>query len=635
MSIDTINDLPRVVSYTASAAQDEFDYPFPVFTDADLTVYVDDVLQALDTDYTVAGEGDDLGGSITFLTPMAGGEIVVIYSELAIERVTDFSVNGPQTSVQFNDEFDRLTLICRELKDRIGRAIRWPFTAAQPSADLELNPISDWYDKFLKIGATGLLEAADLISGVVALTADVIGQLIHPQSAGELANGITPVRYWYDVGVLKRYTLNNGDGSDVSLAFEAMLNSGEKSCFVHAPTSTWGIGTQVDWVAGVSVKCGRGTLFTSSRASGQWAFKFYQITYTDGGAGFEGFILKSANDGANGILISECRNINIEDFNISTNATLGGIALELNGGDNASSFEGCHHNYINNGFIYRHATGIRMYSDNTTSGLDTANCNRNKIGVGGFIHINDCTTGLFMNRANTNNVNVSLQANDTGANIGQYADRNTILIQSESNTYPVVLSPSANNNVFGGNLAATSFVDAVGVQVTPHLTTVVISANEFMFPRSTMLANGGTLRFGNLFGSSARLRMEDTYDHDLSLASHDASDTAFDIFTAKYHATAPYGLAARALVFNPTTITYSASMDTDASLGNAFIINGHFITYTLRNTSGGAAGAATWNAVFKMSTWTNPATAFSRSITFRYNGSNWVQVSQTGVDVPN
>jgi hypothetical protein len=56
-----------------------------------------------------------------------------------------------------------------------------------------------------------------------------------------------------------------------------------------------------------------------------------------------------------------------------------------------------------------------------------------------------------------------------------------------------------------------------------------------------MLANGGTLRFANLFGSAGRLRMEDTYDHDLSLASHDASDTSFDVFTAKYHSTAPYG----------------------------------------------------------------------------------------------
>lgn len=109
-------------------------------------------------------------------------------------------------------------------------------------------------------------------------------------------------------------------------------------------------------------------------------------------------------------------------------------------------------------------------------------------------------------------------------------------------------------------------------------------------------------------------------------------------------------------VFQPlndqVTQAYSASITIDASTGHlfdisanngtAFTINapinpytGEVMCITLRNTSGGALGAATWNAVFKMSAWTNPANGFSRSITFKNNGTNWVQISQTGVDVPN
>ena len=99
-------------------------------------------------------------------------------------------------------------------------------------------------------------------------------------------------------------------------------------------------------------------------------------------------------------------------------------------------------------------------------------------------------------------------------------------------------------------------------------------------------------------------------------------------------------------------VTYSASMTFDAEAGNefditatngtAFTINaptgasdGQRITVTIRNTSGGALGVATWNAVFKMAALTNPATGFSRSVDFRYNSADWVQVGQTGVDVPN
>lgn len=100
------------------------------------------------------------------------------------------------------------------------------------------------------------------------------------------------------------------------------------------------------------------------------------------------------------------------------------------------------------------------------------------------------------------------------------------------------------------------------------------------------------------------------------------------------------------------TITYSASMTPNARNGNsqvitatnatAFTINaptnpvqGQSLEVTIRNTSGGALGAATWNAVFKMSAWTQPATGFSRAITFRYDGTNWVEKGRTTVDVPN
>lgn len=100
------------------------------------------------------------------------------------------------------------------------------------------------------------------------------------------------------------------------------------------------------------------------------------------------------------------------------------------------------------------------------------------------------------------------------------------------------------------------------------------------------------------------------------------------------------------------TVTYSASMTPNAAKGRrqiitatngtAFTINapsnplvGMSMTITLRNTSGGALGASTWNAVFKMAAWVNPGSGQSRSITFTYDGSNWVEESRTPADVPN
>lgn len=111
------------------------------------------------------------------------------------------------------------------------------------------------------------------------------------------------------------------------------------------------------------------------------------------------------------------------------------------------------------------------------------------------------------------------------------------------------------------------------------------------------------------------------------------------------------------------TVTYSASMTPELSASDQQIITvtdavahainaplwggaamsatnppvaGFVWTLTIRNTSGGAAGAATFNAVFKLgAAWTQPATGFSRSITFRWNGTNHVEIGRTAADVAN
>jgi hypothetical protein len=104
------------------------------------------------------------------------------------------------------------------------------------------------------------------------------------------------------------------------------------------------------------------------------------------------------------------------------------------------------------------------------------------------------------------------------------------------------------------------------------------------------------------------------------------------------------------------TVTYVASMTPNCRDGDIFVItatnstaftinaatngvNGMVIKITVRNTSGGALGTITWDPLYKMSAWTNPATGFSRTVEFYYDttygsGANWIQSSQT-VDIPN
>lgn len=98
-------------------------------------------------------------------------------------------------------------------------------------------------------------------------------------------------------------------------------------------------------------------------------------------------------------------------------------------------------------------------------------------------------------------------------------------------------------------------------------------------------------------------------------------------------------------------VTYSASMTIDASLGQEARVsvtnNSNFtfnaptnlrlnqlLSVRVLNTTAGALGTATWNAIFKMLSWTQPNAGFNAVITFRYNGTNLEEVSRV-LNVPN
>lgn len=100
-------------------------------------------------------------------------------------------------------------------------------------------------------------------------------------------------------------------------------------------------------------------------------------------------------------------------------------------------------------------------------------------------------------------------------------------------------------------------------------------------------------------------------------------------------------------------VTYTTPMTFDmetgerfsitATNGTAFTINaptntgaiGAKLDVIIRNAAGGALGTATWNAVFKMPTWVQPANGFSRSVQFVWDGTNWVETFRSAADVPN
>jgi hypothetical protein len=58
------------------------------------------------------------------------------------------------------------------------------------------------------------------------------------------------------------------------------------------------------------------------------------------------------------------------------------------------------------------------------------------------------------------------------------------------------------------------------------------------------------------------------------------------------------------------------------------------ITYDILNSSSGAMGTVTWDTAFKLAgTFANPANTKRRTITFYYDGTNWIEISRAGSDI--
>jgi hypothetical protein len=133
MAINLADNNPRVVYTVAEGVtQTTFAVPFEFFEDADVNIYVDNVLKAEGTDYTLTG-GDGATGTLTFVpadpgdpqqvTGAVGGSTVVLVRRIAIERTTDFQQGMDISRPALNSQLDVLTALVADMNDRWDRAV--------------------------------------------------------------------------------------------------------------------------------------------------------------------------------------------------------------------------------------------------------------------------------------------------------------------------------------------------------------------------------------------------------------------------------------------------------------------------------------------------------------------------------
>lgn len=82
----------------------------------------------------------------------------------------------------------------------------------------------------------------------------------------------------------------------------------------------------------------------------------------------------------------------------------------------------------------------------------------------------------------------------------------------------------------------------------------------------------------------------------------------------------------QAVHINVTTID---AFTITAPYGSGNVQRGLQMTYVISNTSGGVMGAITWSGFTLGTTWTNPASAQEKSITFVWDGVRWKDIART------
>lgn len=117
-----IGDIAPRIQYAGDGTQAVFAYPFPIFADADLVVYLDDALQV--SGYAVGGTGNDAGGTVSFDTAPADGAVVTLVRNVAIARTSDFQESGEFRAKIINDELDREVAMIQQVNDRVARSLR-------------------------------------------------------------------------------------------------------------------------------------------------------------------------------------------------------------------------------------------------------------------------------------------------------------------------------------------------------------------------------------------------------------------------------------------------------------------------------------------------------------------------------
>lgn len=205
------------IQYIATSGQTVFPYPFVITQDSDLVAVYNGVALSTDEGYTLSGQGNLTGGNVTFTTGANAGDVITLYRDVEIERITQIGQNSGFSSTTFNAEFNNIYLILQQLEAANEQALQIPNTNT-PAPLTTLTP-ANYANKFLGFDANG--NPIPLLPPTLAVPAS--GAILIGQTPAEAAVSVVPTTLTYLPGDPRRYGNTVGSGGDDTSAWNQCL----------------------------------------------------------------------------------------------------------------------------------------------------------------------------------------------------------------------------------------------------------------------------------------------------------------------------------------------------------------------------------------------------------------------------
>lgn len=154
-----LDNTPRD-QYTATGGQVAFPYTFEITAEGDIAVLQNGVLLSLGAgagEYAVTGVGSDTGGVITLVTGATAGDIITLYRDMALERLTGYTNGGDFLAADVNNDYDRLWLALQQGAADTDRAVRKP-NVDSSTINMVLPVAASRAQKLLAFDASGAVK---------------------------------------------------------------------------------------------------------------------------------------------------------------------------------------------------------------------------------------------------------------------------------------------------------------------------------------------------------------------------------------------------------------------------------------------------------------------------------------------